>query len=129
MTRNKNFSGQQTPSVVDDTYYCCNFAQPQPVFHQDDSAHGVRLFPGDDTPRAFIQCNLTNCQVPPGSTMEECNTAIVARHQPVETEDVEVDGRTVTRTTKEGSVVHGLYDGNGNLVRPGGGAGGPAVSR
>lgn len=117
MTRNKNFSGQRTPSIVDNTYHHCNFAQPQPVFHQNGNAHGVRLFPGDDTPRVFIRCNLVNCRVPPGSTVEGCNTAIVSQHQPIATEEVVVDGRTVTRTTKEGSVVHGHYDEGGNLVR------------
>lgn len=118
MTSSKNFSGQSTPSIIDDTYYHCNFSQPQPVFYQDDSAHGVRLFPGDDTPRSFLQCNLTNCEVPPGSTVEECNTAVVSRNQPIETEEVAVDGRTVTRPTKEGNTMHGHYDEDGNLVRP-----------
>ena len=119
MTKHKNFSGQRTPSIVDDTYYHCNFTQPQPVFYRDGLAYGVRLFPGDDTPRAFIQCNLTNCEVPPGSTVEQCNTAIVSRNVAVETEDIVVDGRTVTRTTKEGSIVHGHYDeSSGELVRP-----------
>ena len=118
MTRNKNFSGQQTPSIVDDTYYHCNFTQPQPVFYRDGNAYGVRLFPGDDTPRNFIECNLTNCALPPGSTVEGCNRAVVSRHQPIETEDIVVDGRTVTRTTREGDIVHGYYDEDGNLVRP-----------
>lgn len=118
MTSNKNFSGQGTPSIADDTYYRCNFSQPQPVFHTDGLAHGVRLFPGDDTPRAFLRCNLTNCEVPPGSTVEDCNTAIVSRNQPIETEDVVVDGRTVTRTVKEDNVVRGYYDESGELIRP-----------
>jgi hypothetical protein len=118
MTSSKNFSGQSTPSVVDDTYYRCNFLQPQPVFHRDGSAHGVRLFPGDDTPRSFLECNLTNCKVPPGSAVEGCNTAVVSRNQPTKTEDIVVDGRTVTRPTKEGNTMHGHYDEGGNLVRP-----------
>jgi hypothetical protein len=118
MTKGKNFSGQSTPSIIDDTYYRCNFTQPQPIFHRDGSAHGVRLFPGDDTPRSFLECNLTNCEIPPGSTVEECNTAVVSRHQAIATEEVIVDGRTVVRTTKEGNVVHGHYDEDGNLIRP-----------
>lgn len=118
MTKNKNFSGQSIPSIVDDTYYQCNFSQPQPVFHQDGTAHGVRLFPEDDTPRVFIECNLSNCEVPPGSTVESCNTAVVSKHQPVKTEEVVVDGRVVVRTTKEDNIVHGHYDDAGNLVRP-----------
>jgi hypothetical protein len=118
MTSNKNFSGQSTPSIIDDTYYRCNFTQPQPVFYRDGSAHGVRLFPGDDTPRSFLECNLTNCEIPPGSTVEECNTAVVSRHQAIATEEVIVDGRAVTRTTKEGNIMHGHYDENGNLIRP-----------
>ncbi|KPL13116.1 hypothetical protein AMJ85_00215 [candidate division BRC1 bacterium SM23_51] len=119
MTKHKNFSGQSTPSIVDVVYYSCNLAQPQPVFNRDGSAKGVRLFPGDDTPRTFIQCNLTNCEVPPGSTVEECNTSVVSRNVAIETEEVVVDERTVTRTTKEGDIVHGHYDeSSGKLVRP-----------
>lgn len=119
MTKGKNFSGQSTPSIVDDTYYRCNFAQPQPVFYRDGSAHGVQLFPGDDTPRTFIECNLTNCLVPPGSTVEDCNTAVVSRNIATITEEVEVDGRIVTRAIKEGNVMHGHYDeSTGYLVRP-----------
>ena len=118
MTKNKNFSGQSIPSVVDDTYYRCNFSQPQPVVYRDGSAHGVQLFPGDNTPRTFIECNLSNCKVPPGSTVENCNTAVVSKHQPVETEEVVVDGRVVVRTTKEDNIVHGYYDETGTLIRP-----------
>jgi len=118
MTKNKNFSGQSTPSIVDDSYYRCNFSQPQPVFYRDGLAHGVRLFPGDDTLRVFISCNLSNCEVPPGSTVEDCNTAVVSKNQPIQTEDVEVDGRVVTRIVKEGNIVHGHYDEDGNLIRP-----------
>ncbi len=129
MTSRKNFSGQSTPSIVDDAYYQCNFSQPQPVFYQDDSAHGVRLFPGDDTPRAFIECNLTNCKLPPGSTVEGCNTAVVSRNRAIETEEVVVDGRTVTRPIKEGNIVHGCYDETGNLVRPSGQGGGGAPAQ
>jgi len=118
MTKHKNFSGQSTPSIIDDTYYHCNFTQPQPVFNRDGSAKGVRLFPDDDTPRTFIECNLTNCEVPPGSTVENCNTSVVSRNVAIETEKIVVDGRTVTRTTKEGNIVHGHYDeSSGDFVR------------
>ena len=41
---------------------------------------GQRIFPGDDTPRTFTECNLVNCIVPPGSTIVDCNTSILERN-------------------------------------------------
>ena len=55
-----NFRNQETPSLIGIEYECCCFAQSQPI----DTASvktGVRLFPGDDTARTFIKCNLVNC--------------------------------------------------------------------
>ncbi len=68
MTEDKNFTNQATPSIIDTEYRGCNFTQRVPL----DVAglkRGVRLFPGDDTPRVFIDCNLCNCEPPPGSTV------------------------------------------------------------
>ena len=79
MTRNKNFNGQPTPSIIDTGYEFCNFSQPQPV-DVGGKMQGVRLFPGDDTPRTFINCNMTNCEPPPGSTLTGCNTTIVEKN-------------------------------------------------
>ena len=56
-----NYSGQLTPSDIQDVYENSNFTQPL--------AH-TRIFPGDDTPRTFIRCNLKNCDLPPGSTRQ-----------------------------------------------------------
>ena len=118
MTKYENFSGQQTPSIVDTEYYRCNFSQPQPVPYRDGLLYGLRIFPGDDTPRTFIECNLSNCEFPPGSNIISCNTAVVSRNQVLESEDVDVDGRPITRPTREGDVFVGYYDENGNLIRP-----------
>lgn len=117
MTRGQNFSGQRTPSVIDVEYYRCSFFQPQPVFYRDSLACGVRIFPDDDTPRTFIECNLVNCEFPPGSHIISCNTAVVSRNQVLEEEEVTVDGRAVARVAREGDVFHGHYDEDGTLVR------------
>ncbi len=78
MTEKKNFSGQTTPKIKDTEYRNCNFSQPDCV---DDAGkmRGVRIFPGDDTPRTFIGCNMVNCEPPLGSTQIDCNNAIVRR--------------------------------------------------
>ncbi|MBN2560632.1 MAG: hypothetical protein JXQ75_06855 [Phycisphaerae bacterium] len=96
MTKHKNFAGKTTPAVIDVEYRDCNFSQRRPE-ERDGKKVGVRLFPGDDTPRTFIRCNLVNCEPPPGSTLVTCNTAIV---EPV----TDIGGG------KQGLQVHGRYD-------------------
>ena len=90
VTKGKNFSGQVTPSIIDTEYENCNFAQPTPV----DTAGvmtGVILFPGDNTPRTFTDCNMTNCEPPPGSTVSgKCVIKEFQKH--VSSEYVTVDG-------------------------------------
>lgn len=91
----KNFSGQATPSIIDIEYQRCNFAQilPDPnVVNDPNEPARVRLFPGDDTPRTFIRCNLVNCEVPPGSTVVKCNTSIVVPNRLIGSITVTVDG-------------------------------------
>ena len=75
MTERKNFTGQVPPSIIDDEYRNCNFSQPAPIDDAGDK-RGVVIFQADTTPRTFIECNLVNCEVPPGSTVTGCNTTI-----------------------------------------------------
>lgn len=91
VTERKNFSGQATPSIIDTGYRCCNFAQTLP---DPNLPNRVRLFPGDDTPRTFIRCNLVNCEVPPGSTVIKCNTSIVAHDMLIGSITITVDGKS-----------------------------------
>ena len=79
MTKKENFFGQATPNIIDTEYERCNFGQPQPVGSGDGVYIGVRIFPDNDTPRTFIQCQLQNAEVPPGSTVIDCNTSIVQK--------------------------------------------------
>jgi hypothetical protein len=77
MTEGRNFSGQVTPSIIDTEYVRCNFSLPYPVDSGGGVLVGVRLFPGDDTPRTFTRCNLINCEPPPGSTVIDCLTSLI----------------------------------------------------
>ncbi len=95
MTEDKNFSGQQTPSIIDIEYRRCNFSQPAPVDTGGEVYVGVRLFPGDDTPRTFIGCNLCNAEFPPGSVIEECNTTIARRNVETDVDTVTISGEPV----------------------------------
>lgn len=95
MIRDHNYSGQVAPDVGGETEFThCNFAQPAPV-DGDGSWIGVRLWPGDDTPRTFTDCNLTNCEPPPGSTASGCLGAIVRTGVVVGTDSVVIDGQTI----------------------------------
>lgn len=116
MTRRKNFGGQATPSIIDGEYERCNFMHPQPIDSGSGVFVGVRLFPGDDTPRTFINCNLTNSEVPPGSTVTGCNTAIVQRNQFSRSERVTIDGFEVSIDHHK-SIVHGRWTSSGYEYR------------
>ncbi|HUV64433.1 MAG TPA: hypothetical protein VMW24_11085, partial [Sedimentisphaerales bacterium] len=95
MIEHKNYSGNPDPDVGGETeFFRCNFTQPEPVLDGADYV-GVRLFPGDDTPRTFERCNLVNCEVPPGSTMTKCNTTIRRSLVVSTTDEIEVDGFSI----------------------------------
>lgn len=106
VTKGKNFSGQTTPSIVDTEYVECNFAQPEPVLDGGDYI-GVRLFPGDDTPRTFTHCTMTNCEPPPGSTCDRRCT-IKRKQVVVDTDTITVDGQSITLNLYA-DVVYGHY--------------------
>lgn len=112
MTEWKNFTGQPTPSIIDTEYENCNFNQPQPVDSGGDVYVGVRLFPGDDTSRTFTSCNLCNCEVPPGSTVVNCNTTIVQRGLLSRTEIITIDGDSVSIDYHK-NVIHGRWTSSG----------------
>ena len=109
MIRRKNFSNMDPALIpVDTEYRECNFARsnpdmtgPQPV--------GIRLFPGDDTPRTFIDCNLMNCEVPPGSTVQGGLTVIKETGVFDRDETITIDNVVKhTRRFNKG-IVHGRY--------------------
>ena len=93
MIKNDSFIGQTTPSKIDIEYRNCTFSQPAPIDDNGDKK-GVRIFPGDDTPRTFFECNLVNCEPPPGSTLTNCNTTIRDSNLLVNTDTVTIDGQS-----------------------------------
>jgi hypothetical protein len=106
----KNFSALDVASIpVDSEYVECNFSRPQPDTGGAQPV-GIRLFPGDDTPRTFIRCNLVNCELPPGSTTVECNTTIAEYGVFDYDETITVDSVVVNTRTFTKMVVHGRYD-------------------
>ncbi len=107
-----NFSNQATPSVIADEYVGSNFTQAQPVDGPGGVKVGVRLFPGDDTPRTFRgSCNLTNCHPPPGSVVDpSCNTTVAERGIVSSAETVTVDGDPIV-LEHHVNRIHGRYDG------------------
>ena len=111
MTKNKNFSGQETPSIIDTEYEGCNFSQPAPVDSGGGVMVGVRLFPGDDTPRTFTECNMVNCEPPPGSTLTNCNTTIRASSIVASSDTLTIDGVEATLETKVDRIYGRLKDG------------------
>jgi len=106
----KNFSGRDIADIpLADEYYHCNFSRKQPV----DNAGvftGVRLFPGDDTPRTFRSCNMTNCELPPGSTMIKGNNTIAQFGVLDHADVVTVDGLEVSRQNYTNMIHHGRYN-------------------
>lgn len=76
MIQDKNYTNQPTPDEIDTEYRSCNFTQ-QGVSDGLGGWLPTRIFPGDDTPRTFVRCNMVNCEPPPGSTLIQCNTQLV----------------------------------------------------
>ncbi len=74
----RNFRNGKLPPLRD-TYISCAFCFDT-ADERSGNKIGHRIFPGDDTPRTFIECNLVNCIPPPGSTLIDCNTAILERN-------------------------------------------------
>lgn len=109
MTKRKNFTDEATPHIVDTEYEDCNFVQPAPV-DVGGKMQGVRLFPGDDTPRSFTGCNLVNAEPPPGSTLSRCNTTVKAYSVVSSTERVTVDGQSVTLEHHK-DIIYGRFNG------------------
>ncbi len=107
MIKNKNFRGQATPSIIDTEYRNCNFST-QNCIDVGGVKKGMRLFPGDDTPRTFISCNLVNCEPPPGSTIKGCNTAIKEDAVEVSSGDLEIDG-DVIKVKNYANICYGRY--------------------
>lgn len=106
-TFRKNFSNMDPATIpVDDEYIQCNFTQTVPDTSGADPK-GVRLFPGDDTPRIFRNCNLVNCEVPPGSTVENCNTTIKEFDISRGEETITVDGQVVHTRPLTKQVIYG----------------------
>jgi hypothetical protein len=111
MIRRKNFANMNPADIpVDTEYENCNFTQSNPVDSGGGVMVGVRLFPGDDTPRIFRGCNLVNCEPPPGSTLISCNTNIV-QNDAVAFEDVtRVDGIEVSRQAFHDHIHYGRWN-------------------
>lgn len=96
MIQRANYTGNPNPDVGGETeFFNCNFGQPAPVL-EGSLRRGVRLFPGDDTPRTFTDCALVNCEPPPGSTVVGGNTCIKEYYLETDTETITVDGEVLT---------------------------------
>lgn len=95
MIKNKNFSNQQTPSIIDTEYHNCNFSQSAPI-DKDGKKIGVPIFPGDSTPITFIECNMVNCQPPENATLIRCNTTLRESQIESGTEAITINDRETT---------------------------------
>jgi len=91
---------------LDTTYEKCAFWFEQPVF---PGPVGNRIFPGDDTPRTFIDCNMANALPPPGSTLIRCNTTLSERHVVKEANVITIGTRVINETRLE-TLIHGRTD-------------------
>ena len=107
-SKRKSFAGQDTPRLVDIEYHECNFMMRQPL-DVGGLKVGIRLFPGDDTARTFINCNLMNREVPPNSIIQGGNTAIIVFDVVTSTDSVEVGGETIS-VDNLSNFCHGRYN-------------------
>lgn len=106
----RNFSNADPSALPADTDYVqCNFTQRVPTT-QGQRRRGVRLWPADDTPRTFTNCNMVNCEPPPGSTYVNCNSSISEYDVFAFTDEIVVDTVVVSSEDKHDQVIYGRYD-------------------
>ncbi len=118
MISEKNFSNMDPTLIpVDASYERCNFSRSQPL-QTGPPALGVRLFPGDDTPRTFTDCNLFNCEPPPGSILNNCNTWIVSTGEIGPVDELIVDGVVQHTTQYHDRTMYGKYTTAGYVYEP-----------
>lgn len=117
MIKAKNFQKTPIADIPKDTEYReCNFSRRNCI-DVGGVKKGVRLFPGDDTPRTFIGCNLANCEPPPGSTCTTCNRAITEKCVEVSSEDLVIDGDTIV-VKEYADIIYGAYKNGQYVYRP-----------
>ena len=107
VTERKKFLNQETPSIVDTEYRDCHFAHDNPIT-VDGKKRGVRIFPGDDTARTFIDCNMMNVEPPPGSTVTGGLSVIKENSVLVSSESATHDDESGTMFHYK-DVIHGRY--------------------
>ena len=110
--RRESFVDVDPFSLPDDVEFIeCNFMRTAPDKSGADPV-GTRLWPGDDTPRTFIKCNLINCEPPPASNLVRCNTFVVEYGVPDPANDdvVFVDGIEVGRRRHFKRILYGRWN-------------------
>ncbi len=118
MVRLKNFSGLIIPPPPYDReteFEQCNFTQPAPDTSGANPV-GVRLWPGDDTPRTFFRCNMLNCEPPPGSTVTKCLTAMKSFGLDGTVVEVEIDSVVLHSYQNKFNRVHGRREPDDSYV-------------
>ncbi len=118
MLRFKNFSRLNTPPPPYDTeteFELCNFMQPAPDTSGPNPV-GVRLWPGDDTPRTFIRCNLMNCEPPPSSTVIGGLNCLKTSGINGTTQEIKVGGVVVHTHQNKFNRVHGRRNSDGTYT-------------
>ena len=92
-----------------DIYRRCLFSRGDP-FDDNGVKKGHRLFPGDDTPRVFIDCGMQNIEPTPGSSVAGQTRCDVIELAVAFTEEIEVDGVVVSSEEFHDSIYHGTWD-------------------
>ena len=106
VVRNMNFTEQDTPSIIDTEYESCNFCFPNCL---DDGGvmKGHRIFPGDDTPRTFTNCNLNNRLPPPGSVFDR-KIYLIEHTKHVSSDYIDIDGDQIEQKNYA-DIYYGYY--------------------
>lgn len=107
MVKDKNFSNQIIPRIIDIEYRDCNFSHSNCLTVLGKKV-GHRIFPDDDTPRIFIDCNMTNCEPPPGSSMINSYSTITERMIVTNVEILQIDAEQI-EVNDYADRIHGFY--------------------
>lgn len=116
MIENKGYSNPAPDEVPKDSEYRSCLIKFDAPDTSGASPAGKELWPGDNTPRTFIDCNLINVAPPPGSTLIRTNATVAEYGIPAGSDTLTVDGALIHTTNYIVNRTYGRYDDSANYV-------------
>lgn len=119
MIENKIFANPAPNEVPKDSEYRGCMIKFDAPDTSGASPAGNELWPGDNTPRTFIDCNLINVAPPPGSTLIRTNATVIEYGIAAGSDTLTVDSVLIHTTNYILNRTYGRYDDTATYVELG----------